>query len=251
VPFDEKAYRNKWRRETEGIHGQAHPVDLTLGRNRDPRCMGTVHARGDTPARRCRLSAGKNMRTCKWHGGSTIAAHNAAARREQYETAKLFLARLGVPIKEDPRVVLLKQVYAANGMQIAAAMAVQQLTTNDLDDPTEETAFKLKLYAEWTDRAAKLSQMATSIGLEERMVHLAESQGRAVVSVVRAIINGIGLSPDQSALAYKIAAEQLRSLAPQFTIVEGSVVEHAKLLQSPLSDGPINVTPVPITRAEL
>lgn len=152
------------------------------------------------------------MNVCWRHGGRTKGAKEGATRR----LSKHALMKLGVPITVEPRQALLDQVYTAYGMQQAASLLAQQIRPEDLNSDNEDIRMaaraKLSLLSEWTDRVARVSKMALDAGIEERLVKLAERQGDAIVAIVRAIVLGLELTPEQKQQAYVIAANELRGL---------------------------------------
>lgn len=152
------------------------------------------------------------MKVCKRHGGSTQAAVEKSGERK----AEASLIKLGVPVTVEPRQALLDQVYLAYGMVQSAQLMTQELDPEDLESEDREVRgnAKARIYMleQWSDRAARISKMALDAGIEERMVRLAERQGDAIVAVIRSIVLGLELSPEQAQEAYVIAANELRGL---------------------------------------
>jgi hypothetical protein len=124
------------------------------------------------------------------------------------------LIKLGVPITAEPRDVLLQQVYHAYGMQQAASRMLQDVNPEDFSSDDREVKAAAKaiefMYSEWTDRAARISKMALDVGIEERLVKLAERQGDVIVGIIRAVVIGLELSPELQRKAFVLAATELR-----------------------------------------
>lgn len=71
----------------------------------------------------------------------------------------------------------------------------------------------LKLYNDERDRLVRVSEKAMRAGLDERMVKLAETQGRMVAEVIRAILGELDLTPEQQRKAMEAAPRHLRALS--------------------------------------
>ncbi len=75
----------------------------------------------------------------------------------------------------------------------------------------------LKLWAEWSDRTARLAKLGLDNGLAEkaleRLSRLSEEQGRLMADTFTTALNdsALNLSPEQKAAAKKAAARHLRA----------------------------------------
>ena len=77
----------------------------------------------------------------------------------------------------------------------------------------EEVAKLVVLYNEERDRLERYTLDAVRVRLDERQVRLYEAQAQALSSVIKAIIDGIGLMGEQRQRALQIAASQMSLFA--------------------------------------
>jgi hypothetical protein len=175
---------------------------------------------GEAQTKRCPNNPIKGQRTCVFHGGHSAGAVRRGLERNAIASAKASLVRLGISIQGDPREVLLAQVYAAYGMMLGAQQLVQ--TIEKPEDVFEETEQGLRyqayltLYESWVDRAAKIAKMALDADIDERMVHLAEGQAKAMVETLKLVVlhEALKLSPEQAELALQLLGNALRTYVP-------------------------------------
>lgn len=71
----------------------------------------------------------------------------------------------------------------------------------------------LYLYREERMHLAKVAKMAIDAGVAQRLVSIAEDQGRILASAIRAVLGAIGLSPQQAALVPQVVPPILRAVA--------------------------------------
>lgn len=71
----------------------------------------------------------------------------------------------------------------------------------------------LILYRQEREHAAKVAAMAIGAGIAERMVHLAEDQGRMLAIAVQAVLSAMNLSPEQVALVPVVVPNILRQVS--------------------------------------
>lgn len=70
-----------------------------------------------------------------------------------------------------------------------------------------------KLESDERDRCANFATKAVAAGLAERQVRLAEQQGAMLASVIKAVLDDLGLTPEQAARVPEVAARHLRAVA--------------------------------------
>jgi hypothetical protein len=71
----------------------------------------------------------------------------------------------------------------------------------------------LDLYQRERKHLLDVCKTAITAGIEERRVRLAESQGEMLATVIQAILDDLGLTPDQAARVPDIVPRHLRSVA--------------------------------------
>lgn len=157
---------------------------------------------------------------CKLHGGST-RSHDTHARKVEVTQRML---KLGLPITIDAHRALLLAVHEAAGnvaflREQAAALGVDvtHMLTSTRPDGTsielgEEARGIVKLYGEWFDRLAKTAKMAVDAGVAKAHVEIAQQQADTMATVVRGVLDGLDLTPEQRQRGREIAAEKLRAL---------------------------------------
>lgn len=88
----------------------------------------------------------------------------------------------------------------------------------------------LYLYREERGHLARVSKMAIDAGVAQRLVSIAEDQGRILASAIRAVLQALNLTPEQAALVPMVVPPVLRAVAtdspiPDITsLVKGEVV---------------------------
>jgi hypothetical protein len=92
----------------------------------------------------------------------------------------------------------------------------------------EEVAKMVVLYNEERDRLERYTIDAMRIRLDERQIRLYEAQAKAMQTIVKAIVDGIGLMGEDRQKALTIASQQLRLYAAS--------VEDEKEWQGPLQE---------------
>jgi len=187
------------------------------------------------PPRRCRAHSSQTREPCQAfaiRGGLTCVAHGGAAghvkakARERLEREKVgaFLAAQGIDeANGDPLTILLEQLSITAGVTARVRELVAELeeivTANHKGD--DKPHVLLKLWAEWSDRTARLAKLGLDNGLAEkaleRLSRLSEEQGRLLADTFTAAMNDpdLNLSDEQKAAAKKAAARHLRAQAPK------------------------------------
>lgn len=71
----------------------------------------------------------------------------------------------------------------------------------------------LYLYREERGHLARVAKMCIDAGVAQRLVSIAEDQGRMLSTAIRAVLNALNLSPEQAALIPRIVPPILRAVA--------------------------------------
>jgi len=166
----------------------------------------------DTPAPRycaARTSAGAPCRKaplfgstlCRNHRGNTAPQRAHSTKRIELRKAAVALQQIGIDADAmvDPRIVLLQAVSVAHQTLNVVLEMMRSLEEDDLQEigtiplPGSSNGARgaraeafFHLLNVWTDRASKVSRLALQVGLEDRMVHLAEVQAAMMVESTRA-----------------------------------------------------------------
>lgn len=194
-----------------------------------PRC-GAERRHGQGP---CKRGAGAGTDhpgagRCSWHGGCAPSGRAAA----QEEIARRAVETYGLPRDISPTDALLEEVRYSAGHVAWLRAKVAEIEADDLvwgkteevdknasefagTDTTHAAAVNvwLDLYFRERKHLLDLTKTAISVGIEERRVRLAESQGALLNEVIRRILGRLSLSAEQSALLPVVVPEELRRAA--------------------------------------
>lgn len=145
------------------------------------------------------------------------------ARREKIQRQ---LERLGVPVTTHPEQALLEVVYEAAGnvaflreqcaaLGVAVTGPIYGIAQRESITLTigEDVLPIVKLYGEWCDRLAKYAKAAVDAGIAKRQVELAEQTADAIVAVINAVFDELGLDENQREAGRLVAGTKLRLLA--------------------------------------
>lgn len=187
---------------------------------------------------------------CKFHGGSTEAGNKRAAReygRDLIQDQKKRFGGDGSLLTITAEEALLEEVRRSVAMVRFLEEQIgtwQYDLTDHADDPrplgglpqlmdetergastfTDEREW-LMLYREERKHMAQVSALAIGAGLAERMVRIAEAQGQVLATVVRVILDALGLSPEQRALVPHLVPTVIRQVTSgQPVTLEGELV---------------------------
>lgn len=130
----------------------------------------------------------------------------------------LAVETFGLPREVDPHSALLEELHRTAGAVEWLAAVVADIGQGDVAG-----SVFVELWQGERDRLVKVARACVDVGIEERRVRLAESAGAALASVVRAVLERLGLSEEQQVLALSVVPEELRRLA--VGSVPGEVVE--------------------------
>ncbi|MFE9448277.1 hypothetical protein [Streptomyces sp. NPDC006739] len=178
---------------------------------------------------------GQNV--CQMHGGK--APQNLAKAKERIteQRAAEIVATYGRKIETTATEALLDEVQWTAGHVAWLRERVQEIEAGEVSGAdgehplvwgktrekrggedfgtTEEAApsIWLKLYQQERAHLVKVCAEAIKAGIEERRIRLAEQQGALVAQAIRAILEDLGLSPEQQARVPDVVPRHLRALA--------------------------------------
>lgn len=120
--------------------------------------------------------------------------------------------------------------FRSRGLSTKIEEVLHELDSSDPDSPnylppltaihpkTGLTSFTdarewLYLYREERGHLARVSKMCIDAGVAQRLVSIAEDQGRILASAIRAVLQALNLTPEQTALVPRIVPPVLRAVA--------------------------------------
>lgn len=194
------------------------------------RCKANARSTGE----QCTKYAIEGGTVCRYHGGASPQARKAAADRVTTEKAAAAAKLFALPKDISPAEALIDLVKWTAGevdywraeVQRIAAQEPAKLTAGvtrvekgtrdraDVDMRTIETVphIAYRMLTDAQERLAKFAAAALKAGVEERRVKLAEDQGALVAQVIRAVLDDLQLTPEQSSRSGEVVARQLRLL---------------------------------------
>ncbi|MFF7142247.1 hypothetical protein ACFZB5_13495 [Streptomyces nodosus] len=185
----------------------------------------------------CGAYAMRGQDVCRFHGGATKKAREAAKERIVEEKARALVETYGRKIDTTATEALLDEVQWTAGHVAWLRERVQEIegtaaAGTDREHPlvwgvtreksvgedfgtTEEAAPNvwLKLYQQERAHLVKVCSEAIKAGIEERRIKLAEQQGSLVAQAIRAILADLQLTAEQQERVPEVVPRHLRALA--------------------------------------
>jgi hypothetical protein len=103
---------------------------------------------------------------------------------------------------------------------LSSMYALKEMIAEQLAAGNPSPAFDGGQLVDALDRLVKYSQVAINAGVEERRVRIAEQMGGQIVAVIRSLLDGIGATPAQRALAPTIIADFVRGQSSDRRVIE-------------------------------
>lgn len=169
---------------------------------------------------------------CETHGGNAPQALAAASRRVADQVAEQAVKTYGLPVDVSPTEALLDEVKWTAGHVAWLREQVQAmerealtwgLTKREDHGATEFPGVNLTeqatpnvwldLYQRERKHLLDVCKAAIACGIAERQVRLAEQQGAMLASVIRAILDDLGLTAEQAARVGEVVPRHLRAVA--------------------------------------
>lgn len=192
-----------------------------------PRC--TAKAKGTQS--RCKRRPVPGADVCVMHGGRAPQVRAAAAKRIERQEAERAVVALGLHRDIEPTQALLEEVRRAAGNVAWLESELREMDPQELfwgraqheegigpegpiDKTTDKAAVHVKyqLYLTERDALVKASTAALKAGIQERQVALAEAQALQVAGLIRRVLAGIHLTPEQQEAAHAVVVTELRAL---------------------------------------
>lgn len=155
---------------------------------------------------------------CRNHGGNAPRVKEAAARRVATAIAEAeaeaAIAHVGLESISDPLQALGKLTQSVEVMVQSLGRrvnALDKIHTYD-DKGAQRVAATIELYERAQDRLGKFLDMMIRHGYAERQVTLQEQEALVVSGIIRRVIAGLGLTPEQQQNAQKLLAKEFRAL---------------------------------------
>lgn len=193
------------------------------------RCTGKSKRSGT----RCKKAACVGLDKCATHCG--LSAEERKARGEAFlasQQASKAVVTYGLPRDISPTDALLEEVRYSAGHVAWLREKVRELEDEDLvwgkTEEAEKSATEfagvdvtysakpnvwLELYYRERKHLLEVTKAAISVGIEERVVRLAEAQGQLLNATIRRILARLDLSAAQAALLPRVVPEELRRSA--------------------------------------
>jgi hypothetical protein len=106
----------------------------------------------------------------------------------------------------------LRRIFATGGVGALVGYTLAATKDGDIYAASEALRGLVRLESEERDRCAGFATKAVAAGLAERQVRLAERQGEMLASVIRLILEDLGLSVEQWERVTEIVPRRLREL---------------------------------------
>lgn len=174
-----------------------------------PRCLADAKTTGE----QCRRKAIPGGDVCPTHGGGAPQVARLAERRVAAEQAQLLAARVGVIINpEDPYEGAAAAMRQARQLAQRLGHRVGQLDDTDLryehEKAGEQVRGELTAYQKSVSDLGQLSAAFIRLGLDERLVSLAETASTMATAVILAALGRLELTAEQRAQALEAADEE-------------------------------------------
>jgi hypothetical protein len=95
-----------------------------------------------------------------------------------------------------------------------ATMSLTEMGEGGNEDEGLSDRELIAQYERWNREAARLAKMALDVGIEERIVRMAESQATTMVTVIRQSITQINLDPTIAQKLMQTIAGNMRLVGP-------------------------------------
>ena len=178
------------------------------------RCSGKSKQSG-APCRQPPIPGGS---VCYYHGGAApqviAAAERRLAARKVTADANAVLAHEGIEPVEDPLLELSKLASGSRALMLALGERVNALNDVEIFDAknTPQLRVVVELYERAMDRTHRMLDSLVKHGYTERQVNLAEREALLVAGIMRRVIQGLGLTPEQTHKAGTMLAAEFRQL---------------------------------------
>lgn len=160
---------------------------------------------------------------CKLHGGS-VPTHQIAAKKEMAREA---VENYGLPRAVEPTVALTEELHRTAGHVAWLASVVRELEESETTGPVgqrdethhprHEPSVWIRLYQEERKHLKDVAKTCLEVGIEERIVRVAEEQGQLLAQAVQAILTKLGIPLEAPATR--------AAIREAFTAVEGTARE--------------------------
>lgn len=199
---------------------------------------GECHSIAIDGTSKCRMHAGVSLEVAKAQGQARITAFSALGGVPSIDPGLAVLASLHMSWLRVHLYARLLEEQVENDASGAHWAHPENLTDGAADDQPSPDGVRglightyaadkqagifasgeavralVALEAQERDRAVKFAKVAHDMGIAEREVRLAESQGQLMAAVIRNVLGDLGLTPEQQALAPAAVQRHLREAA--------------------------------------
>jgi uncharacterized protein YgfB (UPF0149 family) len=158
----------------------------------------------------CGNSPARGQAVCRFHGGGSPQAKKAAARRLAAAAGEAAVRKFGLDVSVHPGDALLSEVSRSAALVVWLGDQLAGMGDEDVTVSPEWQAWMQE-----RQHLARVSKAALDAGVDERRVQLAESQAETLADVIRAVLDGLGLSAEQRAMAINIVKTRLTAISAQ------------------------------------
>lgn len=187
--------------------------------------------RRDRRGHQCQLAAGwqtdhPGTGRCRYHGGLTKQSNTKALRERLIEQAKVDEMIYGSPVEQiDPGEAIMQELARTAGhvqwlfeqLQVEEAELVEsgESRSKVLKQYTklgQTPSVYIDLYFRERQHLMQVAKTASSMGIAERSIRLAEEQGRLLANVIQGFITDMELTPEQMVRAPEIMRRHLAAI---------------------------------------
>lgn len=210
---------------------------MTVARVTDDGTVAVICGAKKRDGEACRARPIKGGTRCVRHGGAAPQVQAKAAERVIEANARGILGRIDpTQPRENPVETLLNLIHGKTAEVSWLRGKVQALQDEDLvwglvqhdtgvgpEGPIDKETYKAeqsiwwRLLREAENQLANWITMALKAGVDERRVRIVEAQGSLVAGAIKSILDGLNLTPDQSALIPVLVPQALRQLTGDAT----------------------------------
>lgn len=178
-------------------------------------------AKAKSTKRQCGRSALAGATVCSVHGGSAPQVKAAAARRVVLAKAEAEVARIGRVVPgQSPLDALDEALADCIAVKDRLRAIVARLNDEELryrSRAGEQLRAEVAAFMTSIRDVVRTSETILKLGIAERRANIAEQEARAIVAVVAAVLDRLGLSSEQRALSRVVVPEELRAASDRFS----------------------------------
>lgn len=153
---------------------------------------------------------------CRFHGGAAPQAKAKAHLRLVEAEARTLFGKIAPDIAPVDNPLAAYAQFAGEVMawkQLMASLLEDLKTVGYASDSGEQVRAAVQLYERSMDRANTVLSSYARLNIDERLAKLSETQSKAVLRAIEAVITHLGAAPEQANQARTVAARHLRAVS--------------------------------------